>query len=272
MGRPLAVTRYGVVDSDGESETFGLLDKFTLDYDGPLLSSVTSRSDEVEVPTSMAAPVCSRASRKFQPLTPSMPTEGSKETGRRDTHTIIHRPALCRRYTTRICSPLAAIGIYHLRCRRAPYRAVADTRNGGRFATLSYRRYVGPFTFNTDTLERVDFPGLFRRPWQSAFSAHRLAGQRGYGCRQRWNDKQHNTYYPYGEPHREPSGQRRLFAGKERQDYVASGTSDFGPGATSHHFHFGAPAIRMPPTMHPSRPMCSAGLIRLKISTRAGMI
>ena len=48
MGRPLAVTRYGVVDSDGESETFGLLDKFTLDYDGPLLSSVTSRSDEVE--------------------------------------------------------------------------------------------------------------------------------------------------------------------------------------------------------------------------------
>ena len=46
------------------------------------------------------------------------------------------------------------------------------------------------FTFNADTLERV-------------------------------------SYYPYGEPHREPSGQRYLYSGKERQDFLSSGNYDF---------------------------------------------
>ena len=106
----------------------------------------------------------------------------------------------------------------------------SSTRIGSRFSTRSCRRYVGPFTFNTDTLERVDFPGgyfdglgkahFLLTDWQG--NVDMVVGSDGM-------IKQHNTYYPYGEPHREPSGQRRLFAGKERQDYVASGTSDFGP-------------------------------------------
>ena len=42
--------------------------------------------------------------------------------------------------------------------------------------------------------------------------------------------EQHNGYYPYGEPWREPKGQHtRLFAGKERFEGLARGTSDFGP-------------------------------------------
>ena len=42
--------------------------------------------------------------------------------------------------------------------------------------------------------------------------------------------EQHIGYYPYGEPWREPSGQRAtLFAGKERLSGQAAGDSDFGP-------------------------------------------
>ncbi|WP_300924637.1 RHS repeat domain-containing protein, partial [uncultured Duncaniella sp.] len=38
--------------------------------------------------------------------------------------------------------------------------------------------------------------------------------------------EQHNTYYPYGEPHRLPSGQRRLYCGKERES--VTGEYDYG--------------------------------------------
>ncbi|MDE6311844.1 MAG: hypothetical protein K2L96_08540 [Muribaculaceae bacterium] len=39
--------------------------------------------------------------------------------------------------------------------------------------------------------------------------------------------EQHNSYYPYGELHRSPTGQQRLYIGKERID--ETGTYDYGP-------------------------------------------
>ena len=39
---------------------------------------------------------------------------------------------------------------------------------------------------------------------------------------------QHNGYYPYGEPWREPKGNHLLFSGKERLRHVVS-DSDYGP-------------------------------------------
>ena len=233
MGRPLAVTRYGEVDSDGESETFGLLDKFTLDYDGPLLSSVTSRSDEVEG-TNFYGRTGLQSGLSEVPATYTFNAAGRLKRDGASGHSYHYTPT----------GLVSEIHNSHLlmqpRLQQSEYITYdADgrrterwqtRRNGGRFATLSYRRYVGPFTFNTDTLERVDFPGgyfdghgkahFLLTDWQG--NVDMVVGSDGM-------IKQHNTYYPYGEPHREPSGQRRLFAGKERQDYVASGTSDFGP-------------------------------------------
>ena len=233
MGRPLAVTRYGEVDSDGESETFGLLDKFTLDYDGPLLSSVTSRSDEVEG-TNFYGRTGLQSGLSEVPATYTFNADGRLKRDGASGHSYHYTPT----------GLVSEIHNSHLlmqpRLQQSEYITYdADgrrterwqtRRNGGRFATLSYRRYVGPFTFNTDTLERVDFPGgyfdghgkahFLLTDWQG--NVDMVVGSDGM-------IKQHNTYYPYGEPHREPSGQRRLFAGKERQDYVASGTSDFGP-------------------------------------------
>ena len=235
MGRPLAVTRYGVVDSDGESETFGLLDKFTLDYDGPLLSSVTSRSDEVEG-TNFYGRTGLQSGLSEVPATYTFNADGRLKRDGASGHSYHYTPT----------GLVSEIHNSHLlmqpRLQQSEYITYdADgrrterwqtRRNGGRFATLSYRRYVGPFTFNTDTLERVDFPGgyfdghgkahFLLTDWQG--NVDMVVGSDGKMV-------QHNTYYPYGEPHREPSGQRRLFAGKERQDYVASGTSDFGPPA-----------------------------------------
>ena len=102
---------------------------------------------------------------------------------------------------------------------------------------LNYRgrRYVGPFTFNTDTLERVDFAGgyfdgngdvhFYHTDWQGNVTM--VTDGKG-------QLEQHNGYYPYGEPWREPKGQHsRLFAGKERFEGLARGTSDFGP---RHHY------------------------------------
>ena len=46
--------------------------------------------------------------------------------------------------------------------------------------------------------------------------------------------EQRNTYYPYGEPHRTPAGQPRLYAGKERMfvtgDYDYGARQHFAPG------------------------------------------
>lgn len=43
--------------------------------------------------------------------------------------------------------------------------------------------------------------------------------------------EQRNTYYPYGEPHRTPSGQPRLYVGKERM----AETDEYDYGARRHH-------------------------------------
>ena len=103
------------------------------------------------------------------------------------------------------------------------------------FLNCRSSRYVGPFTFNTDTLERVDFAGgyfdgkggvhFYHTDWQGNVTM--VAD--GHG-----QLEQHIGYYPYGEPWREPKGQHsRLFAGKERFEGLAKGTSDFGP---RHHY------------------------------------
>ena len=54
--------------------------------------------------------------------------------------------------------------------------------------------------------------------------------------------EQHIGYYPYGEPWREPAGQRlKLYGGKERQSGVLAGDYDFGPRSLTFTTLFTAP-------------------------------
>lgn len=82
------------------------------------------------------------------------------------------------------------------------------------------RRFIGSFTLNHEAIERVDFPGgyvdgtgnahFLYRDWQGNVVLTVDADN---------NVEQMVGYYPYGEPWREPWGQRQtLFAGKERQE------------------------------------------------------
>ncbi|MBP3537212.1 MAG: hypothetical protein J6J93_06685 [Muribaculaceae bacterium] len=118
---------------------------------------------------------------------------------------------------------------YHatgMKRRQTDYGAVR-----GQIAKTADRRYMESFTFNADTLERIEFNGgyfdghgkahfLFT-DWQGNVTMTTDAGGRL---------EQHTGYYPYGEPWREPAGQHaKLFAGKERVTGLPGGDYDFGP-------------------------------------------
>ena len=95
--------------------------------------------------------------------------------------------------------------------------------------TLADRRYAGPFTFSGDTLFRVDFPGGYfdEHAYPNDLLTDRL-GSVDMVVNINGAVVQHNGYYPYGEPWREPTGNHLLFSGKERLRHVVS-DSDYGP-------------------------------------------
>ncbi|MDE6611215.1 MAG: hypothetical protein K2K22_01480, partial [Muribaculaceae bacterium] len=73
------------------------------------------------------------------------------------------------------------------------------------------------FTFNADTLERVDFPGgYFDGLGKIHYNITDWQGNVVMVVDNTGRPVQRVSYYPYGEPHREPSGQRYLYSGKER--------------------------------------------------------
>ena len=95
--------------------------------------------------------------------------------------------------------------------------------------TLVDRRYAGPFTFSGDTLFRVDFPGGYfdEHAYPNYLLTDRL-GSVDMVVNINGAVVQHNGYYPYGEPWREPKGNHLLFSAKERLRHVVS-DSDYGP-------------------------------------------
>ncbi|MCM1067162.1 MAG: hypothetical protein NC418_06290, partial [Muribaculaceae bacterium] len=107
--------------------------------------------------------------------------------------------------------------------------SIRTIRQGNNRLIAANRRYIGPFTFNADSLERVDFPGgYFDGAGKAHFMLTDWQGNVNMVVDAERRLEQHVTYYPYGEPHREPAGQRHLFAAKERDDFITS-AYDFGP-------------------------------------------
>ena len=235
-GRPTAITRYGVVSRISDDETFGILDKLTITYDGMHLKSVTSDLDAVEgvdfygrtgwagslkelnvngMSYNSAGMLSSDGSRGL--LMIDYNSNGLPTAFRANTRNPVH--TLTQTYS--------AAGV---RLSQKEEMKYIDRR-----MVFYNRRFIGPFTFDTDTLERVDFAGgyfdgkggvhFYHSDWQGNVTMV----TDGHG-----QLEQHNGYYPYGEPWREPKGQHsRLFAGKERFEGLAKGTYDFGP---RHHY------------------------------------
>ncbi|MDE6611213.1 MAG: hypothetical protein K2K22_01470 [Muribaculaceae bacterium] len=230
MSRPVAVTRYGVVDSDGENESFGILDKFTLDYDGPLLSEVSSAYDDVEG-TDFYGRTGLQSSLSPEPAPYIFNTAGRlKKDG--STGSIYQYTSTGLVSEIRYREPLTRLQnsefiVYDAEGRRLKRW---QTIRGSYYKTLSNRIYLGPITLNFNSLERVDFPGgYFDGDGKAHFLLTDWQGNVDMVIDRDRKIVQRNTYYPYGEPHREPSGQRVLYSGKERQDFIANGTSDFDP-------------------------------------------
>ena len=92
---------------------------------------------------------------------------------------------------------------------------------------LSSRDYIGDRVFNKGKLEYSYFPGGYFDGTGGVHFLHSdYQGSVVMVTDSAGRVEQHNTYYPYGEPHRLPSGQRRLYCGKERES--VTGEYDYG--------------------------------------------
>ena len=100
-------------------------------------------------------------------------------------------------------------------------------KSGGSGTTVSAKEYIGDRVFNKGKLEYSYFPGGY---FDGTGGVHYLhsdyQGSVVMVTDSAGRLEQHNTYYPYGEPHRLPSGQRRLYCGKERES--VTGEYDYG--------------------------------------------
>ena len=234
LSRLTSIKRHGVVDIDGDTEVFGMLDDITLTYSGAVLARMQSNITEetgrefygrtgwskgtfmpsATVSYNAAGRLCADGSRMLGAVsynTIGLPTCYSIATG--SSASTSPRKERCYDATGR-------------KLRQTEYEAVR-----GKMTKTSDRRYVGSMTFNADTLERVDFTGGY---FDGRGAAHYLftdwQGNVTITTDAAGKIEQHIGYYPYGEPWREPSGQRAtLFAGKERLSGQAAGDFDFGP-------------------------------------------
>ncbi len=237
LSRPLTAKRMGVVDTDGTTETFGVLDDMSLEYDGALPSVRRSDTGEVE-------------GRSFygrtgwtQGISMASSTMDFNSAGRlvKDTgrglgtvqYNTLGLPTLMSSATTNHSASPRKERVYDAAGRLMGQTEVIKLPYGYGYGlgVTDDRRFIGSFTLNLDKLERVDFPGgyidgtgnahFLYRDWQGNVVLTVDADN---------NVEQMVDYYPYGEPWREPWGQRQtLFAGKERQQGQLSGDWDFGP-------------------------------------------
>ncbi len=225
-----------MVSRSGDDETFGILDKLTISYEGMHLKSVTSDLDAVEGVDFYGRTGWAGSLKELNVNGMSYNSAGmlSSDGSRGLANIRYNSNGLSTAFRANTRNPVRTLTQTYsasgVRLSQKEEMKYIDRR-----IVLRDRLYVGPFTFNTDTLERVDFAGgyfdgkgcvhFYHSDWQGNVTMV----TDGHG-----QLEQHNGYYPYGEPWREPKGQHsRLFAGKERFEGLAKGTSDFGP---RHHY------------------------------------
>lgn len=264
LGRPLTIKRWGVLAYDGSKPFFGPIDDMSLSYSGPVLESITDNTsfwdteglpDEAEYYGMAGYPGSGFGDTYAYAFNNSGLLEADEARGltditydsfgnlRSQTRAINQK----ERYEERFEYSPSGARLRHTEVHIGPARptpgfggsigsgTILPGTGGGLVipdaeTVLADRRYIGPFTFSADTLERIDFPGGYFdhtgkpfymiRDWNASVAM--VVDETG-------RVKQHTGYYPYGEPWDEPTGQPYLYAGKERMRFLSRGDSDFGP-------------------------------------------
>lgn len=225
LSRPLEADRMGVIAMDADGvEYFGSLDELTYRYDesGALESIHGSHGGEEyygrpgypatdgTYTWNNAGCMKSDSSRGICNITynyRNLPSTVEFEDGSRLQHYYNADGVLLRSMVRR---PGTGVGLI-----------------GSTMKTVSSRDYIADRVFNKGKLEYSYFPGGY---FDGGGGVHYLHSDY-QGSVVMVTDsvgrvEQHNTYYPYGEPHRLPSGQRRLYCGKERES--VTGEYDYG--------------------------------------------
>ncbi len=225
LSRPTDVDRSGVVSVDADGmETFGMLDELTYRYgESGALESIEGEHEGEEYygrpgfsprdgtyTWNNAGCMKSDSSRGIGNITydyRNLPTSVEFEDGSKLQHYYNAEGALLRSMVRRSATGVGLIG--------------------STMKTVSSRDYIADRVFNKGKLEYSYFPGgYFDGTGGLHFLHSDYQGSVVMVTDSAGRVEQHNTYYPYGEPHRLPSGQRRLYCGKERES--VTGEYDYG--------------------------------------------
>ena len=216
LSRPTDVDRSGVVSVDADGvETFGMLDELTYRYDeSGALESIEGEHEGDEYygrpgfslrdgtyTWNNAGCLLSDSSRGIIGITydyRNLPVKVQFSDGRMVTN-VYNASGVLLRSTVYLTGTLSG-------------KPVLTTK------PLSSRDYIADRVFNKGKLEYSYFPGGY---FDGTGGVHYLHSDY-QGSVVMVTDsvgrvEQHNTYYPYGEPHRLPSGQPILYGGKERE-------------------------------------------------------
>lgn len=224
LSRPTDVDRSGVVSVDADGvETFGMLDELTYRYDeSGALESIEGEHEGEDYygrpgfsprngtyTWNKAGCMKSDSSRGISNITynyRNLPSTVEFEDGSRLQHYYNADGSLLQ--TTYMT----------LRPDGGKLRPGINTRT---------KQYIGDRVFNKGKLEYSYFPGGYFDGTGGVHFLHSdYQGSVVMVTDSAGRVEQHNTYYPYGEPHRLPSGQRRLYCGKERES--VTGEYDYG--------------------------------------------
>ena len=232
VGAPLTAVRYGVraVATDhGEriAEGYGVMDRLSYRWNGMLLSEVTADANGQDFVGRTGFPLSGTGGG-----TASYGWNGAgllnSDTSRGITRTTYNHLSLP---TTVTFSDKSHVDYtYNAAGELQTVTTYAMVAGAKRPVKVGQRSYCGDFVFEGDSLTEVNFAGgYFDGEGRPHFRHADWQGNVAIVTDRDGQIEQHNGYYPYGEPWREPTGQNRLFGGKERMrdgglndyDYVA---------------------------------------------------
>ena len=232
VGAPLTAVRHGVrsVATDrGEliAEGYGVMDRLSYRWDGMLLSEVTADANGQDFVGRTGFPLSGTGGG-----TASYGWNGAgllnSDTSRGITRTTYNHLSLPTSVTFSDKSHVDYT--YNAAGEVQTVTTYAMVAGAKRPVKVGQRSYCGDFVFEGDSLTEVNFAGCyFDGEGRPHFRHADWQGNVAIVTDRDGQIEQHNGYYPYGEPWREPTGQNRLFGGKERMrdgglndyDYVA---------------------------------------------------
>jgi RHS repeat-associated protein len=231
VANPISIRRYGVINNDGDKETFGLIDNLTLSYSGNHVKSVTQRGEGVQFYGRVGYGVGETEDEAVTysygwNANGSLTSDESRSISS-ITYNHLGQPLVMTFADGTQLSYIYNSGGQHVRSDR--YIVASIGKNGRIIRKLaSKRHYVDEFVFDGDTLTYSNFSGgYFDRDHKVHYIHSDYQGSTIMVTDSVGNIEQHTAYYPYGEPQREPTGQPWLFSGKERERTASLRDYDF---------------------------------------------